>query len=72
MAWPLGAAADYNFIISVENKLKETYNAISPSSVSGAPLRQRLESAINHVANFKLMAVSSVNASLRERSQSSN
>jgi hypothetical protein len=72
MAWPLGAAADFNFIMDVEDKLKETYNAISPSSISGAPLRQRLEDAIKHVATFKLRAVSAMLPSVRERSQSSN
>lgn len=65
MAWPLGAVADFNFILGVEDKLKATYDAISPSSVSGAPLRKRLEAAIRHVATFKLRAVSSVNASVR-------
>jgi len=65
MAWPLGAAADYNFIIGVEDKLKATYNAISPSSVSGAPIRKKLEDAIRHVANFKLRAVSPAGGSMR-------
>lgn len=58
MAWPLGAAADFNFIIGVEDRLKATYDSISPASVSGAPLRKRLEAAIRHVASFKLRGVS--------------
>jgi hypothetical protein len=38
--------------MGVQGKLKATYDGISASSVSGAPLRKRIEAAMKHVATF--------------------
>jgi hypothetical protein len=62
MTWPLGDSlgsygpADQEFVATVEKKLKAVYDGISPSSVSGAPLRKRIEAAMKHVAVFRRQA----------------
>lgn len=40
----------------MQTKLKATYDSIKPSSVSGAPLRKRLEIAMKHVETFRRQA----------------
>lgn len=69
MTWPLGAAADQDFIMGVQGKLKATYDGISASSVSGAPLRKRIEAAMKHVATFFRQA-DSYDQYVRQRSPS--
>jgi len=37
----------------VETRLKAAYYGINPGSVSGAPLRKRIEDAMKHISAFR-------------------
>jgi len=43
----------------VETRLKATYNSINPGSVSGAPIRKRIEDAMRHVSAFRRQSLDS-------------
>jgi len=37
----------------VETRLEAAYKGINPGSISGAPIRKRIEDAMRHVSAFK-------------------
>jgi hypothetical protein len=60
MAWPLGAVADYNFVVGVEDKLKLTHDSLNTTSANAISLRKQITDALAHVKVFKLHAVSTL------------